>query len=473
MASIGTPTLKLTATTLTWTRVTGASGYVLVDTDAAGRAALVRVAAAVTTYPAQPGHTYNVFARGPFSDAVHVPAVPDPPAEPPATVTVDIRHKEDLSTVTDTDDVHGAYIGDIVKAVVTGSPGGALYFEWDNLGLVRSDHDDEYVITDAEDGEPLKVRVLDKAGGTLLAQDTINVRAGLRPSSTPVPGAPPVVTPPVVTPPSIPSTSKRPWWAPGSYWTRDIPDGLQAALVNDARAAQLHGSATFNCSNGYGIPVWVGKSTDPLIAPSASDLNRTESLHIPAGATAAHGTDGAFAAADPIKRLLLDAWQWNGGRAASAYIGVLGQDTGMQGGMRAADWHYAAGLIFGDDLADGRIDTALCLAVPGSLLRLGPIPPARSQDAGAGDYGGLNPMGTFGAIPEGVDITKIGLQTREGLVVADALQRKGAFIGDRAGNRVLFGDPVTVTKAQEANLVRDATALFKALWVGPLTGVTR
>lgn len=467
------PAVTLNGDTITWDKVSGATGYIVVDNDPAGVQTLMRVATSARSYPVTPGHSYNVFARGPFSDVVDIPAPdPQPTPDPVPVPRIDVP-------------------GPPASVQATSPAAGQVTVTWTRPGDDGGAPITGYTVgrdgTDSHGGGPWSTDVpattssftflslVPTAAYTFTVQ-AVNAQGKGQPRSATLTPAPvPVPAPaPVPDPTPAPTTRKRAWFVETSPWYRDIPDWLQAALVNDARATALHGSAYFNCSNGYGIPVWVGKASDPLVTPSAGDLNRHDAMHCPTGAHAASGTDGSFVLVDPVNVRILDAWEWNAGKAASAYMGILGEDTGMQGGCRAANVHYAGGVIFGDDLTAGRIDTALAIALPGSLLKLGPILPATQQDSDAStSYKGSVNMGTFAAIPKSVDLGSLGLQTPEGRVLADALQRKGAFVVDRAGQRVLFGDPTTVSKQQETNIIKDATALFKALWVGPSTGVTR
>ena len=50
-------------------------------------------------------------------------------------------------------------------------------------------------------------------------------------------------------------------------------------------------------------------------------------------------------------------------------------------------------------------------------------------------------MGSFAAIPRSVNVSALGL-SREGLILAKALQNYGTYVVDRAGSFTVYTDPV-------------------------------
>lgn len=93
--------------------------------------------------------------------------------------------------------------------------------------------------------------------------------------------------------------------------------------------------------------------------------------------------------------------------------------------------------------------------------------PAAERDGTAnntvGGYDLTIPMGQVFGIPNTVDLNTLGL-TPEGLVVATAIQKYGAIVGDIAGNTFAYCQADgTLTTTQRANLVADATKIISQL----------
>jgi hypothetical protein len=131
-------------------------------------------------------------------------------------------------------------------------------------------------------------------------------------------------------------------------------------------------------------------------------------------------------------------------------------------GVRAANFSWAGGLITGADLNAGKIDHALAVALPGDMLMGGgntghqggvstttPLvyrAPATAWDAGW--WTGPIQMGSRIGIPAGTPMPA-GLSSI-GVMVFNALQTYGAFVGDYAGGEWpnFYADKNTVTDAQ-------------------------
>lgn len=110
-------------------------------------------------------------------------------------------------------------------------------------------------------------------------------------------------------------------------------------------------------------------------------------------------------------------------------------DNSNNAGVRAANFSWAAGLITGSDIATGRIDHALAVALPRAALMdnkgtASYIAPATAWDNGSGADGPIK-MGSLIGIPASVN-RPAGLSPL-GIMVFDALQRYGAYVGDYFG----------------------------------------
>ncbi len=218
--------------------------------------------------------------------------------------------------------------------------------------------------------------------------------------------------------------------------------------------------------------VYYAKSTDPMwtfnlpdyIAP---DWNRNRPAHV----FQVHAPDNIASGVDTDKVLIVvdgttyyEVWDsvvntatrtvTNGSLAgwATGDI-VMGPGAGTlanNDGTRAANFSWDAGLITGHDIASGKIDHALALALPADMLEgliyKNYIAPATGFDNGGGR--GPFKMGTKIGVPAGVaqpaGLSPIGAE----LFVA--LQTYGAYVGDFVGGAwpAFYRDNATISDAQ-------------------------
>jgi hypothetical protein len=119
-------------------------------------------------------------------------------------------------------------------------------------------------------------------------------------------------------------------------------------------------------------------------------------------------------------------------------LGVGDLATNLNAGVRASNFTWAAGLITQADLDAGKIDHALAVALPGDMTKGGsaPVGPYRAPaTAGNGDWPtGPIVMGSKIGIPAGT-ARPAGLSSI-GVMVFDALQKYGAYVGDVLGGEV-------------------------------------
>jgi hypothetical protein len=118
----------------------------------------------------------------------------------------------------------------------------------------------------------------------------------------------------------------------------------------------------------------------------------------------------------------------------ASYTDPTGDGTGSAHGRRASMVPAYGGVIRRGELAYGRIDHALCLALGPEALAREIRWPATAMDRNPTDYAGTLPMGTLLALPPNVDVDALA-RTREGRIVARAAQRYGAYVVDRSGPR--------------------------------------
>ncbi len=210
-------------------------------------------------------------------------------------------------------------------------------------------------------------------------------------------------------------------------------------------------------------PIYIASSSDPM----GVILPDNVSLRVPAGATPSEpaGGDQNLHIIDPTHRVGDEMWSASGSGAtwhAGYHVRTDLTGSGMgQGGVRAFGGSVFGGMIRSFDLDRGEIRHALAVAIERPSLRRGPVWPAISEDSWAASaYRGNVPMGTLLAIPAGVDVTSLGLSA-QGLMLARALQRYGAYVSDSTEGGVLFyAEPSSESKIAP---MRDDVAEIAAL----------
>ena len=235
-------------------------------------------------------------------------------------------------------------------------------------------------------------------------------------------------------------------FASSSVWNTGIGSAAQLEARTDPRTANLlTATPTVNRAQ-WSIPVFTAKPTDVLGTLVSVRDNKTYTFRIPANATGAAGSGGAadghatiiqpdgVTSFDTYKLVKVNETTWE---AQSTRVTDL-RGSGIGAGVRAAGVPALAGLIRAHELRQGRIDHALAVAVPNSVLRSGWVFPAKSQDAnGTTAYYGQVPMGSLIALPRSVDVDALPLSP-EGVALARALQNYGGYVVDRAGTAALY-----------------------------------
>jgi hypothetical protein len=308
-----------------------------------------------------------------------------------------------------------------------------------------------------------------------------------RPATTTTASTTTTTTPP---PPPSGVNKARPFSAT-SPWNTPTPAGTQwfdtPALHQIAECSPPAPSPCFRHWWVSGLKVWWAKPTDPLwtfqmpdyIAP-AWNRNRpaeTFQFRAPDGLAAMENEDKAFVVVNEVTGDYVEVWQanvdpvnrivtgtpdkpgWARGNAITGPgAGTLG---GKNDGVRATNFSLLGGLITSADLAAGKIDHALVVALTSDTLMGGGltgctygqpcgekawIAPATAWDAGW--WGGPIKNGSRIGVPAGVPKPS-GLSPL-GSMVFDALQKYGAFVGDFAGGPwpMFSADYGTLTEQQ-------------------------
>ncbi|MDO8361978.1 MAG: hypothetical protein Q7V88_03710 [Actinomycetota bacterium] len=225
--------------------------------------------------------------------------------------------------------------------------------------------------------------------------------------------------------------------------------------------------------NTSSVGIYYSKATDPIwtfnmpayIAPLWNRNRPAQTFQVRAPANMIDGGDEDHilvvvdgtryyevwnALVDPVTRTVTNRASGPGWATGDFVNGPGAGTTATNDGVRAANFSWAAGLITGRDIAAGRIDHALVVALPHSMLKAGGTPdyvwPATAWDNG-GAQGPIK-MGSRLGIPAGTPrpagLSPLGNQ------MFDALVTYGAFVGDYCGGPwpMFYVDKFTVTEDQ-------------------------
>ena len=232
-----------------------------------------------------------------------------------------------------------------------------------------------------------------------------------------------------------------------SVWNTAVGSGALFEVRTGTRTASFLTAKPVINRATWSTPVYRATTSDVLATLKSVRTRQSWTVRIPANATGALGTagytaDGHATIIQPDGRTSYDAYKL---RKISSTVweaqvvkvtDLLGSGTNV--GVRAAGTPMAAGLIRAHEVRDRRINHALAIAVPNTVLKSGFVWPAKSQDSdGATAYSGQVPMGTLLSIPHWVDLSALGLSP-EGLALGKALQTYGAYVVDRAGMAALY-----------------------------------
>jgi hypothetical protein len=258
-----------------------------------------------------------------------------------------------------------------------------------------------------------------------------------------------------------PTTARRTaalWpFASNSPWNFAVGSGAQYAAASSPQTANLvnPGVPIWINAAEYSHPVYRSTSSDPLVSVSwryavfSPWVNGVTAIRIPTAAKPAAGIDAHLHVIEQDGVTLHETFEFartSTGATAFKYGRFdlrgsgLGSRNGVNDGSRAYGGSALAGLIRRWELEDGAIRHALALTLTNGQLKKGWVWPATSEDTGSSTYAGLVPMGALVAIPPSVDLGSLGL-SREGLIVARALQDYGAYVVDRGGAVAFYAEP--------------------------------
>jgi hypothetical protein len=267
------------------------------------------------------------------------------------------------------------------------------------------------------------------------------------------------------------TTIWRPF-ADTSAWNTLIPanasvDPNSTTLVTDLSSIAGQTEFWINIQD-YSVPVyWVDSTMMPNVivttslggtgfrtgAANDSVAGGTGPAPIPAGAMAAVGSDRHLAIVDRATRMEWGFWDaahatgWTAGQAATMDLAGSGARPPERNnpwwaghGPRACGFALIAGLITVEEMRAGSIEHALVLAYPHIRSRYYTQPASSAQGTTS------DALATRGILCGGrvqldpsLDLSTLGLSA-SGLIIARALQRYGAFVGDYSGSVSLYAD---------------------------------
>jgi len=263
-----------------------------------------------------------------------------------------------------------------------------------------------------------------------------------------------------------PFNEQSPWNTPIAASATVDPDS--ATMIADFSSISGQTQFWINIQD-YSIPIYfVDSTTTPMVAVStglggtgfrtgaANDgvAAGTGTAPIPSGATAAAGTDRHLAIIDRGKNIEWGFWDasgdtsgWLAGEASTLDLSGTGVRPPEHNtpwwaghGPRACGYGLINGLITAGELNCGAIEHALVVAYPHIRSRYY-TPPASTAQGTTGDAIATRGIMCGGRIQldPALDVTTLGLSTT-GAIIARALQKYGAFIGDFSGALSLYAD---------------------------------
>ncbi len=273
----------------------------------------------------------------------------------------------------------------------------------------------------------------------------------LRPAPTPS-------TTNVLTAPALGTATQQPF-AADSVWNTALPDDVAPAanskLLVDSFNQQWkdnYGTVNLN-TDDYSIPIYrVPKDQATVAVSIRSECNADDGLTaqlrnvpIPPGARPADGMDSSLTVWQPSTDTSWELWRaqraddgsWStcwGGRTEH-----VSQSNGVfpyPYGVAATGMSYLGGATKVSELQAGVIDHALAVNVVKTSR--GQVAPANRNDGDSDDADAI-PEGTRFRLDPSVDIATLGLP-KGGVAIAQALQKYGMYVTDKAGAVVLMGE---------------------------------
>ncbi|CAA9378008.1 MAG: hypothetical protein AVDCRST_MAG32-1541 [uncultured Nocardioides sp.] len=272
-------------------------------------------------------------------------------------------------------------------------------------------------------------------------------------------------------------------FSPDSWWNTPVADDAPLhpfgpEILDHLRTAPGSGPGCLTLAGAgdspWGHPIYWASPPDPtyeLQVPESIDLPELARLRIPRGARPAANSDGSMTVYDREQGFVValtdaaydagdDSWSADGATVTYLESNGLRVETGRSDDPRNRGTHRgnngATMAAAWEDVEDGEIRHVLKIAVGPEMSRDHVFPMVGSDGDYAGDDPAVPPQGVRLRIKPSVDLDAVDLHP-EARVIAEALQRYGAYIGDSGGTTALkLEDTATEGRGQLWDVSADA-----------------
>jgi len=266
------------------------------------------------------------------------------------------------------------------------------------------------------------------------------------------------------------------FFSPSSFWNTPVAadaalDPASPAITAAFEAVTGHerqiGTGPWINTTDYGVPLYTVPADQPTVPVQLTSPFSAPALQsawaevpIPPDARPSAGTDRTLVLWQPSSDRIWEFWRlaksdedwsaaWGGAiQGVSSNQGVYGPEAwpGAKSwsGSSASSLSIAGGLITLEDLQHGRIDHALALAVPNVRADFYASPAQRSDGTSSSPLS--LPEGAHLQLDPSLDLSTLHLP-RLTLMIADAAQRYGIYVRDRARVTHFFAQDPTPTGA--------------------------
>ncbi len=257
------------------------------------------------------------------------------------------------------------------------------------------------------------------------------------------------------------------FFSPTSFWNRPIPanprlDPRSTAIVGAfdegiTAATQIQRGPAI-LATGWSVPIYTVPADQPTVKVMLEGQSSSPALQgawdavpLPPDAQPAAGTDKHLLVWQPSTERLWEFWRleqspagwqaaWGGAmRNVSADSGVYSRNAwpgaSRYWGASASSLSIAGGLITLEDLERGQINHALAIGIPNVRAGVYASPAQRTDGTSTSPLS--LPEGAHLRLDPSLDLAALHLP-RLTLMVAEAAQRYGIFVRDRAGNVAFY-----------------------------------
>jgi hypothetical protein len=231
-------------------------------------------------------------------------------------------------------------------------------------------------------------------------------------------------------------------------------------------AAEARHNGAFINTTGYSVPIYTVSAGQPLVKVLLNKANASKNplqpawaaVPLPANAAPAKGTDRHLVVWQPSTDKLWEFWafertvtgpaaQWGGAMAnvsqsSGAYNLTSWSGSSVLWGASACSLSIAGGLITLEDLATGKINHALAMAVPNPRATVYASPAQRTD--GTSTEATSLPEGAHLRLDPNLNLAALHLP-RLTMMMAEAAQRYGIVVRDKASNVTFYAQDPTPT----------------------------